>query len=302
MGVFHFDNPKSEQDLYKELRQRKTQWTRAQSAVNKADAERATAIAQLYPNFSQDVITSLTMLQVKPEAEVLNTLSQRIVEHNKKSTVEKIFDPLKGAVRFGLLALEDLYRTTVDRPINSMIAATIGDNAENLSFADAYKQSGKSTVKQVFKNLAQGKEVNLGDGLLPQSEVFDPDNPNSKMFDEYKYLIQSGFDQERAQSIIQNQLGSAITEIDRNMQEDSGLFNISTTLGTGETVQTPISLGRTVALGVSEPGTNAFNAVSGVLDAGKALFLDPANYLTLGAAALAKSRKLLELVMILLHN
>ena len=294
MGVFHFDNPKSEQDLYKELRQRKTQWTRAQSAVNKADAERATAIAQLYPNFSPDVITSLTMLQVKPEAEVLNTLSQRIVEHNKKSTVEKIFDPLKGAVRFGLLALEDLYRTTVDRPINSMIAATIGDNAENLSFADAYKQSGKSTVKQVFKNLAQGKEVNLGDGLLPQSEVFDPDNPNSKMFDEYKYLIQSGFDQERAQSIIQNQLGSAITEIDRNMQEDSGLFNISTTLGTGETVQTPISLGRTVALGVSEPGTNAFNAVSGVLDAGKALFLDPANYLTLGAAALAKSRKTLR--------
>ena len=294
MGVFHFDNPKSEQDLYKELRQRKTQWTRAQSAVNKADAERATAIAQLYPNFSPDVITSLTMLQVKPEAEVLNTLSQRIVEHNKKNTVEKIFDPLKGAVRFGLLALEDLYRTTVDRPINSIIAATIGDNAENLTFADAYRQSGKSTVKQVFKNLAQGKDVNLGDGLLPQSEVFDPENPNSKMFDEYKYLIQSGFDQQRAQSIIQNQLGSAITEIDRNMQEDSGLFNISTTLGTGETVQTPISLGRTVALGVSEPGTNAFNAISGVLDAGKALFLDPANYLTLGAAALAKSRKTLR--------
>ena len=163
-----------------------------------------------------------------------------------------------------------------------------------MSFADAYRQSGKSTVKQVFKNLAQGKEVNLGDGLLPQSEVFDPDNPNSKMFDEYKYLIQSGFDQERAQSIIQNQLGSAITEIDRNMQEDSGLFNISTTLGTGETVQTPISLGRTVALGVSEPGTTAFNAISGVLDAGKALFLDPANYLTLGAAAAAKSRKILR--------
>ena len=64
MGVFHFDNPKSEQDLYKELRQRKTQWTRAQSSVNKADAERATAIAQLYPNFSPDVITSLTKLLV----------------------------------------------------------------------------------------------------------------------------------------------------------------------------------------------------------------------------------------------
>ncbi len=158
MGVYHFDNPKSEQDLYKELRQRKTQWTRAQSSVNKADAERATAIAQLYPNFSPDVITSLTMLQVKPESRSIKYIVTKNRRTYKKNTVEKIFDPLKGAVRFGLLALEDLYRTTVDRPINSMIAATIGDNAENLSFADAYRQSGKSTVKQVFKNLAQGKE------------------------------------------------------------------------------------------------------------------------------------------------
>ena len=293
MGVFHFDNPKSEQDLYKELQARKTQWNRAQASVTKEDAQRATAIAQLYPNFSPDVITSLTMLQVKPEAEVLRTLSERILEHNKKSLVDKVFDPLKGAVRFGLLALEDLYRTSVDRPINSMIAATIGDKAEDLTFADAYKQSGKSTVRQVFSNLAQGKEVNLGDGLLPNSDVFDPDNPNSKYYDEYKYLIQSGFDNTRAQNIIQNQLGSAITEIDRRMQEDSGQFTITRQLGTGEEVAVPISLGRTVALGMTEPGTKGFNVVSGLLDAGKALFLDPANYLTLGAGALAKSRKTL---------
>ena len=294
MGVFYFDDPKSEQDLYKEILARKTQWNRAKASVTKADADRATAIAKLYPNFSPDVITSLTMLQVKPEAEVLSTLSERILEHNKQSTVDKIFDPLKGAVRFGLLALEDLYRTTVDRPINSMIAATIGDNAEQLTFRDAYAQSGKSTVKQVFKNLAQGKEINLGDGLLPNSEVFDPNNPNSEYYDEYKYLIQSGFDNQRAQSIIQNQLGSAITEIDRRMQEESGQFNITRQLGTGEDVKVPISLGRTLALGVAEPGTKGFNVVSGILDAGKALFLDPSNYLTLGIGAARKSAKTLR--------
>ena len=294
MGVFYFDDPKSEQDLYKEILARKTQWNKAKASVTKADAQRATAIAKLYPNFSPDVITSLTMLQVKPEAEVLNTLSERILEHNKKSLVDKVFDPLKGAVRFGLLALEDLYRTTVDRPINSMIAATIGDKAEDLTFAEAYRQSGKSTVRQVFSNLAQGREVNLGDGLLPQSNVFDPDNPNSKYYDEYKYLIQSGFDNTRAQNIIQNQLGSAITEIDKRMQEDSGQFTITRELGTGEEVAVPISLGRTVALGMTEPGTKGFNVLSGILDAGKALFLDPANYLTLGASAAAKSRKTLR--------
>ena len=291
MGIFYFDDPKSEQDLYKEILERKTQWNRAKASVTQADAQRATAIAKLYPNFSPDVITSLTMLQVKPEAEVLSTLSERILEHNKKPLINKVFDPLKGAVRFGLLALEDLYRTAVDRPINSMIAATIGDKAEDLTFADAYAQSGKSTVRQVFSNLAQGKEINLGDGLLPQSDVFDPENPNSKYFDEYKYLIQSGFDDTRAQNIIQNQLGSAITEIDRRMQEDSGQFTITRELGTGEEVAVPISLGRTVALGMTEPGTKGFNVLSGILDAGKALFLDPANYLLLGASAARKSAK-----------
>ena len=69
-----------------------------------------------------------------------------------------------------LLALEDLYRTTVDRPINSFIAATFGDKAEDLTFKEAYKQSGKSTVKQLISNLAQGQEVNLGEGFLPVSE------------------------------------------------------------------------------------------------------------------------------------
>ena len=81
MGVFHNDNPKTEQDLYKELQGRKTQWNRAKASVTKEDAVRASTIAQLYPNFSPDVITSLTMLQVKPEAEVLRTLSERVLEN-----------------------------------------------------------------------------------------------------------------------------------------------------------------------------------------------------------------------------
>ena len=85
---------------------------------------------------------------------------------------------------------------------------------------------------------------------------------------------------------IQNYLGSAITDIDRSMQEGSGHFTITRELGT--MVAVPISLGRTIALQVAEPGTKGFNVISGVLDAGKALFLDPANYMTLGLGAFAK--------------
>ena len=121
------------------------------------------------------------------------------------------------------------------------------------------------------------------------SEVFDPENPQSKFYDEYQYMIRSGFDQGRAQQVIQNYLGTPITDIDRRMQEGNENFTITSQYGTA-----PISLGRTIALQVAEPNSRPFNVISGVLDAGKALFLDPANYMTLGLGAFAKIRKTLK--------
>ena len=290
MATFHRDNPAEEANFYKELQQRQATYKRAKNSITKDDALRASAIAKAYPNFSPDVITSLTTLQVKPEAQVLNDISKMISQSNSKTVLDKVFDPLQAGVRLGFLGLEDLYRTTVDRPINSFIASTFGDKSENLSFADAYRQSGKSTVKQLFGEMNKGKKINLGEGFLPVSETFDAQNPQSKFYDEYQYMIRSGFDQGRAEQIIQNYLGTPITSIDRQMQEGNENFTISNEKGT-----VPISLGRSLALQVAEPNTRTFNVVSGVLDAGKALFLDPANYLTLGMGAFTKGRKSLKI-------
>ena len=290
MPAFHRDNPAQEQEFYKELQRREATYKRAKQSINKEDAMRASAIAQAYPNFSPDVITALTTLQVKPEATVLQDISKMIAQSNSKTILDRVFDPIQAGVRLGFLGLEDLYRTTVDRPINSFIAATFGDKAENLTFREAYKQSGKSTVKQLLRQLDKGQKVNLGEGFLPQSEVFDPENPQSKFYDEYQYMIRSGFDSGRAQQIIQNYLGTPITDIDRRMQEGNENFTITSQYGTA-----PISLGRSIALQVAEPNTRPFNVISGVLDAGKALFLDPANYMALGLGAFSKKRKLLKI-------
>jgi len=289
MAEFHRDNPAQEQEFYQELQRRQATYKRAKQSISKEDAMRASSIAQAYPNFSPDVITALTTLQVKPEATVLEDISKMIAQSNSKTILDKVFDPLQAGVRLGFLGLEDLYRTTIDRPINSFIASRFGDNAENLTFKEAYKQSGKSTVKQLIGQLNRGQKVNLGEGFLPVSEVFDPENPQSKFYDEYQYMIRSGFDEGRAQQVIQNYLGTPITDIDRSMQEGNENFTITSQYGTA-----PISLGRTIALQVAEPNSRPFNVISGVLDAGKALFLDPANYMTLGLGAFAKSRKALK--------
>ena len=294
MGVYFRDNPQSENDLYKDIAKRQANWKRAQQSVNTEDAARASAIAKLYPNFSPDVITSMTMLKVKPESEILRDISRTITEYNAKTVKDKVLDPLKAATRFTFLGFEDLYRTLVDRPINSFIAATYGDKAEQLTFSEAYKQSGKSTVKQVFNQMSQGNKINLGDGVLPQSDVFDPQNPNSKFYDEYQTMIKGGIDPNQAQKYLQDYLGTPITEIDARMQEESGNFTISKTKDGYRGPSVPISLGRSLALQVAEPNTRTFDMVSGVIDAGKVLFLDPANYLSLGVKAMTKGGKTLK--------
>ena len=289
MAEFHRDNPAQEQEFYQEIIRRQATYKRAKQSITKEDAIRASAISQAYPNFSPDVITALTTLQVKPEAQVLDDISRMIAQSNSQTILDKVFEPIQAGVRLGFLGLEDLYRTTIDRPINSFIASTFGNKAETLTFSEAYKQSGKSTVKQALEQLRKGQKLNIGEGFLPQSEVFDPNNPQSKFYDEYQYMIRSGFDNGRAQSIIQNYLGKPITAIDRQMQQNNENFTITSQYGTA-----PISLGRSIALQVVEPNTRTFNVISGVLDAGKALFLDPANYMTLGLGAFAKSRKALK--------
>ena len=117
----------------------------------------------MYPNFSPDVISALTLLQVKPEAEVLGEVSARITEHNQQNLLSRVGNGFKGALRFGLLGLEDAYRTLVDRPINSFIASTFGDQADKLTFQDAYAQSGKSTVRQVVNQVLKGHRVSIGE-------------------------------------------------------------------------------------------------------------------------------------------
>ena len=293
MGVFYFDNPAQERDLYEEIYNRQVKYKQTKDNISVDDATRATSISRMYPNFSPDVISALTLLQVKPEAEVLGEVSARITEHNQQNLLARVGNGFKGALRFGLLGLEDAYRTLVDRPINSFIASTFGDQADKLTFQDAYAQSGKSTVRQVVNQLRQGNRVNLGEGFLPDSDEFDSTNPNSKYYEEYQYMVQKGMAPDRAAQKINDFLGDPITDLDQRAQEESGQFTITTRGADGKPVAMPISLGRATANLFMEPGTKGFDAVSGIIDMGKIMFLDPANYFGLGIKNLTKNRRML---------
>ena len=291
MGVYYFDNPAQERDLYEEIYNRQIKYKRTRDSVTAMDAARASSISKLYPNFSPDVISAMTLLKVKPESEVLAEVSQRIQEHNQRSILAKVGSGFKAGIRLGLLGLEDAYRSWVDRPINSFIASAFGDQKDSLTFQDAYALSGKSTVRNAINQLRSGQRVNLGQGFLPNSDLFDPNNPNSKFFEEYQYMVKKGMSPDKATQHINNYLGDPITEVDRRMQEESGMFTVKNRIS-GES--TPISLGRSVANLVMEEGSRGYNTMSGIIDAGKIMFLDPANYFGLTARHLTKSRRMLK--------
>lgn len=284
-----FELPDVEKDLFYEIDQRTKRYDAIKKTLTPQDAIRASKLAQTYPNFTPDMISSLTLLKMQPEDQTLQLLADRYEQLKQDEGFFKSYvrDPFTALVRGSLMGLEDFYRTFVDRPINAAIAATAGDQAATTSFWDAYSQSGKSTVKQAISNLAQGKRVNIGSGILPQSEVLDPADPNSPNFEEYQFLISRGINNTEAANIINNKLGNPITEIDRNMQEGNPIFNYTTKGGN----KIPISLGRVAAAQVVEPNQQSFNVISGLIDGAKAVFLDPANYVLAGAGAASKARK-----------
>ena len=218
-----------------------------------------------YFDRDQRINSAMTLLKVKPESEVLAEVSQRIQEHNQRSILAKVGSGFKAGIRLGLLGLEDAYRSWVDRPINSFIASTFGDQKESLTFQDAYAQSGKSTVRNAINQLRSGQRVNLGQGFLPNSDLFDPSNPNSKFFEEYQYMVKKCMSPDKATQHINNYLGDPITEVDRRMQEESGMFTVKNRISRKST---PISLGRSVAnlvmfLAGSTPSTLAHNLNNG---------------------------------------
>ncbi len=284
-----FELPHVEKDLFYEIDQRNRRYDAIKNTLTPQDAIRASKLAQTYPNFTPDMISSLSLLKMQPEDQTLQLLAERYEQIKQDEGFFKSYvrDPFTALIRGSLMGLEDFYRTFVDRPINAAIASTSGDQAENVSFWEAYSQSGKSTVKQAVQNLAQGRRVNIGSGIIPNSEVLNPQDPNSPNFEEYQFLVSRGIQPTEAQTIINNKLGNPITEIDRNMQEGNPIFKYTTKGGN----QVPISLGRVAAAQVVEPNQQSFNVLSGLIDGAKAVFLDPANYVLAGAGAGLKAKK-----------
>tara|TARA_R100000234_G_scaffold62522_1_gene37924 strand:+ start:2026 stop:7125 length:5100 start_codon:yes stop_codon:yes gene_type:complete len=232
------------------------------------------------------------------------------IQRDDKTTWDGIVDKLKGGVR-GTFAAFDAGLDFVKGQLLGRFPVEIGQRyadkiAEGLSapqainevfdeFDEIRQKVGDTAFTLAIREGLSGREVNLGEGLLPNSTpIVDTD--------EYKELIARNIAPDLALQIAEDIVGKPLTQIARQQAVEGVQFRGETAAGLearGE--EKFVTLGRIiaepfVAMDVIEPGSRAYRNLSGSVDLVGAVVADPANWLLAGAGVLNKTAKSIKYV------
>ena len=144
----------------------------------------------------------------------------------------------------------------------------------------AKDELGPTQAGYAIRELAKGNRVNLGSGYFGNSTL-------ARDTDIYKELSQSIKDPNQLaeiEKVIQAQLGFDITGTERAKVEANKYRGVT------------ISPGRLAAVQISEPGTDRYKFISGLIDGVVTLGLDPANLAGAWATKLTKAGKTFKVV------
>jgi len=226
----------------------------------------------------KDVLVGASLIGLTTDSPELAPLVERWLD-NEKTWWDKVKAVGRGTVRTAFTAFDSLQDELVKKPLLAT-QKYLNDKKYNdgVGFAGAMlqlytnrdsmndwqkvkKQLGPSVGRQALKNLSEGKKVNLGEGYFANSTLAEDT-------DIYKEMIARGADPTQAKSIIQSYYGQDITEQER--ERDEGL---SFKARSGQVIKlTPAA---PLVASVVEPGTRAYNVMSGIVDGALTLLADP---------------------------
>jgi len=232
------------------------------------------------------------------------------IQRDDKTTWDGVTDKLKGGVR-GTFAAFDAGLDFVKGQLLGRFPVEIGQRYSDKiregksstqaigevfdEFGDIREKVGDTAFTLAIRQGLSGQEVNLGEGLLPNSTAINET-------DEYKELIDRNIAPELALKIAEDIVGKPLTQIARQQAVEGVQFRGETAAGLearGE--EKFVTLGRIiaepfVAMDVVEPGSRAYRNLSGAVDVVGAIALDPANWLLAGAGAVNKAAKSIKYV------
>ena len=263
---------------------------RIQAVVTPTIAYDAAQLASYNPRLDAGVVGGLSMAGVTPDDPVMELVSERAAYQESSSSLkhfgkdggilgEWVWNPFKGMIRGAMMGLEGAMQEA-----ESLLVRTPVGMAQGLSLGEAFTKAGRSDAWHALDGMLSGKRVHTGTGFF----ATDQENDNVYIQSELakgKTLAEVVGSQEYAAQF--QDVG-----IDVAQQGEMERSRMQITHGASGK-QTPVSLGRLAAIQVAEPGTQGFHYLSGIIDAGKQLILDPADLALGGAGKAMKLRKLL---------
>ena len=218
------------------------------------------------------------------------------------SLSKRIRDAGRSFVRTAFVAADSLAEAVIKRPFQAAAATHVqrGDNPilalggpllgfltdpftrdeGEESFYKKYRENkeqlGKTVFGRAIEELVAGNNVNLGAGFFGNSDV-------AENMDIFRAIVDSTDDEQviaQARNIIEEQLGKPITIEERQ--------DVNSLLAQDGYILSP---GTVVAANVYEPGTKAFNIMSGTIDFGVTAGLDPLNFVGAGIGKIGKAKK-----------
>ena len=226
----------------------------------------------------KDVLVGASLIGLTTESPELAPIVERWLD-TEKNFWDKLKAVGRGTIRTAFTVFDSLQDELVKKPLlatqkylndkkynegiglaGAMLQLYTNRDAMN-EWQKVKKQLGPSVGREALKNLTAGKKVNLGEGYFANSTV-------AEETDIYKEMIARGADPEQTKEIVQSYYGQDITNQER--ARDEGLTFKSRS---GQTIKlTPAA---PLVASVIEPGTRAYNLVSGVVDGALTLLADP---------------------------
>lgn len=265
------ENPVTRVNLDREQARHERKIRLLQRTFDPLSAVNAASIATTYPQLPPSTVAEAAVAGLGADAPELAEIEAAVVANNldkrdkstnplfgNESLLDNIFyDPFKGMFRWAFLLLG----APIEEAEGLLRAGTAAVTGQDVS------QYGGSDLRYAINELINGRPVNLGEGFLPGGDLA----PEARALMQQGSSVEEAYQQVEAQQELGRPIGYA-EGMPGYGEEQRSRIKI------GEPgSQTPVSFGRLAAHAITEPGTRSFHYLSGTLDFGKQIFLDPAN-------------------------
>ncbi len=269
------------------------------------------ATAKNYPNIPSALVLSGSLAGLNPEDDQWKLLDQQSVEYREGMWGNSGFGPVdylsdlaqgtwgiaKTITRGGMILFEGLWEEALPRGLRTGVLMY---QEPTLGFGGAYSQASASTLTRATGQFFGDPMGNIGSTLANYLNLLTPGADPFEIQTESRVNIGSGFfansqlagvddlqvqqlqkqgysEREAVLMVSADKFGSPSSALWRD-----GAERVQVTGSNG--IKTGVSLGRLATMQVFEPGSTAYNWISGSIDAGSQIFLDPSNILTGGLA------------------